>query len=275
MTAEEPRENKDRDGFSVALENHLDVLWEAYLIRGRGFDLAAYIDVGGDIDKFTRKAIVRCLRGLNNPHHRNRKVSHDIEFYIRVSGELTSSLLALAMGAAAPAGVKLNLTGLFESLGPEFGVNRRGAKDKYARGRSEVEKLFKTPERSTDGINYHRPETKPLAPGKGHLDPYTVTMDPLILADYVERGGEIGDDVKAGILRALRGEEKPPHRNSDPWRDHQFYLDVNLHRSEKTSLEDTFADIAPSLELSERGVKERYQRGRRVHRDGLEIDDPE
>lgn len=106
-------------------------------------------------------------------------------------------------------------------------------------------------------------------------EPYIVGKDPAILAAYLELGGEINDEVRRAIVCALRGEDKRPHGSSNPWDDLSFYINVDWGRIGGGSLENTLADLAPDFNLSERGAKEKYQRGRRVFLSLPETDNPE
>ncbi len=126
---------------------------------------------------------------------------------------------------------------------------------------------------------------------------YFVTRRPEDLAIYVEAGGEIDDIARQAIVRALRGRDKPPHGSSKVMGDIEFYTRVRLEQTldsfakaiavaksrekgqtvskeKKMSLEEIFARIASEIKLSERGVKAKYDRGRKAARERLGIGNP-
>jgi hypothetical protein len=92
---------------------------------------------------------------------------------------------------------------------------------------------------------------------------FLIQKHPDILADYIELGGDITDEVKAAIIQALRQEEALPHGSSYPWDDYLFFHDVQWSR-DGTSLEEAISALAEEKGLTERGAKEKYRRGRRV-----------
>ena len=122
---------------------------------------------------------------------------------------------------------------------------------------------------------------------------YFVTRRPEDLATYIEAGGGFDDKTRQAVLRALRGEDKPPHGSSDVMDDIEFYTGVRLKQTfdahakaiavenarengktvkdeKKKSLEEIFAEIA-SDDLGERAAKEKYYRGRNAARERLGI----
>jgi hypothetical protein len=105
--------------------------------------------------------------------------------------------------------------------------------------------------------------------------PYIIEKDPVLLAVYIELGGEINDEVRREIVSALKGEVKRPHASSNPWDDLSFYINVDWVRIGGRSLEKTLADFASDYNLSEGGAKEKYRRGRKVFLSLPETDDPE
>ena len=109
---------------------------------------------------------------------------------------------------------------------------------------------------------------------------FFVTRRPEDLAHYIEAGGEINDNVRQAIVRALRGEDKLPHGSSKILDAIEFYIRVRERQlfarlnGKKKSLENIFGEIESESNLLARGAKGKYDRGRIAARERLGIGKP-
>jgi hypothetical protein len=121
---------------------------------------------------------------------------------------------------------------------------------------------------------------------------YFVTGESKDLANFIESGGEIDDNLRCSLIRFLRGDEPKIHGNKTVWEDLGFYVNVKSIQAqtvlrnnkanifsatkkrrdteEKSSLDSIFADLS-NEHLTERGAKEKYSRGRLIARSRLGI----
>jgi hypothetical protein len=119
--------------------NHLDMLWEEYLVTGRGMQLAVYIVAGGEIDSNVRLAIIRVLRQEYAQSKNNNDPVGDIDFYLRIKMDrAVDPLFELWSGLDAK---QKPFREYYEKYSRQ-GLKARSAKRKYQRGRDAFRKVF-------------------------------------------------------------------------------------------------------------------------------------
>jgi hypothetical protein len=268
VTSREPRGAMDDVEFGAARDAYLDALWEDYIITGEGRRLAAYISSGGDMDARTRQEIGRCLRGLNITAHGNKDVAQDVEFYTRVNWEVSASRYAMALNPAVPGGRIATQQQAYKLLGPGFGASPRGAKQVYARGRNAFNEIFNSVDETVTDSSADAGSPAPSRCLPDLLTEYEVGRDPMVLAEYVEHGGEISDALKTMIIRELRGQEDDnrPHGQSYPYGDLEFYLIVEQRRKIVGTLVAALVSVGSEYRLERTGAKDKYKRGKRACR---------
>jgi hypothetical protein len=271
MTTWKPGKAMGEDEFAAALASYLDALLENYMISGKGRELAAYISSGGEIDAWTRPAIVRCLRGSKTTVRRKKTAAkdktdivRDIDFYNRVKMDVAASLLAMAFNPTAIGGAKPTQKQAYKLIGPGFNVGVRGAKAMYARGRKAFNEIYISIDKTATDGSANAGSSTPSRSLHNLLTEYEVGKDPAILAEYVEHGGEISDAVKAIIIRELRGEEDDnrPDGHSDPYDDLEFYLNVERRREQGDKLVTALVSVGHEYGLERTGAKDKYKRGK-------------
>lgn len=121
-------------------------------------------------------------------------------------------------------------------------------------------------------MNSNPPDDWPL---NGFLDDvwekWAMSSDPNVLADWVEGGGEIDDQARDSIVRALRGEIKPTNRSGqDIHRDYMVYLEIReIERRQKkhnhsAAVRDFIKRHGSALE--EATVKAQFKRGSNLYK---------
>jgi hypothetical protein len=121
-------------------ENRLDALWEEFLITGRPANLAAYISHGGEIDTRVRKTIIQFLEGKVGLAKDNKDQKGDVNFYIEVKSEQVIDGLVKAVNEGNTK-MKSKEKIISDKASAQY-IGKRGAKEKYLRGKKVFREVF-------------------------------------------------------------------------------------------------------------------------------------